>query len=228
MAKSVDWLQRNHESLYNQAKATVGHLTDQVLNRVGITGPILAWYNGEFIPKNNAFNLAFEDWLNPADRTPAKTATLKTAENEFKPVYRKLYTGYLKNNPLVTDTDLVEMGLPKRFSGVKTPPTPPTSVIEATVDTSVPATLIVHYRDKNDRGTAKPKNVRGTELKWIILDIPPTDWAQLLNSEFDTRTPIKLVFSGNQRGKTVYFALRWENNVGDKGPWSEIYSAIIP
>jgi hypothetical protein len=31
-----------------------------------------------------------------------------------------------------------------------------------------------------------------------------------------------------QRGKTVYFALRWENTRGEKGPWSEIMSAIIP
>jgi hypothetical protein len=30
------------------------------------------------------------------------------------------------------------------------------------------------------------------------------------------------------RGKTVWFRLRWENNRGQKGPWSELYSAIIP
>jgi hypothetical protein len=30
------------------------------------------------------------------------------------------------------------------------------------------------------------------------------------------------------RGKKLYFALRWENTRGEKGPWSEIHSTIIP
>jgi hypothetical protein len=46
--------------------------------------------------------------------------------------------------------------------------------------------------------------------------------------DFDTKTPVKLSFSGDQRGKTIYFALRWENNVGEKCPCSEIFNAIIP
>jgi hypothetical protein len=36
------------------------------------------------------------------------------------------------------------------------------------------------------------------------------------------------VFENDQRGKTVYFALRWENTRGEKGPWSAIQIAIIP
>jgi hypothetical protein len=96
------------------------------------------------------------------------------------------------------------------------------------VDTSIPATVGVHYRDKNKLGIGKPKGVHGVEIRHEILDEPPKDWDQLRNSSFDTRTPAQLVFKGEDRGKTVYFALRWENNVGEKGPWSEIYSAIIP
>jgi hypothetical protein len=228
MTAQSDWLHRNHESLHNQAKTTVNYLTEAVLTRIGVTGNAFVWYNGVFVPKYNDFDVAFLGWCNPADRTPAKTATLITAETGFKPVYRELYTGYLKGNPLVTDTDLVEMGLPKRHSGGKTPPTPPTTVVECTVDTSIPATILVSFRDKNEIGRAKPKGVHGVELRWIILDSPPRDWSQLTNSMFDTKAPMRLVFSGEQRGKIVYFALRWENNVGEKGPWSEIYTAVIP
>jgi hypothetical protein len=228
MRANHDWLQRNHESLYNQAKTTVNYLTVEVLTRIGIAGTVLIWYNLEFLPKFEAFCTAFVGWENPAERSPAKTATLMTAEGEFKPMYRKLYIGYLKGNPLVTDTDLVEMGLPKRSSGGKTPPSPPTTIIEATTDTSKPGIVGINFRDKNEIGTAKPKHVRGAEIAYAILDTPPTDWSQLIHSAFDTRTPAKLVFSGNDRGKTLYFALRWENNVGEKGPWSEIYNVIIP
>jgi hypothetical protein len=50
----------------------------------------------------------------------------------------------------------------------------------------------------------------------------------LIHSEFDTASPFTLNFQGHERGKTVYFCLRWENTVGEKGPWGEIYSAIVP
>jgi hypothetical protein len=228
MATKMDWLQRNHEGLYNQANSTVDYLTPEILDRIGITGASFNWFTTEFIPKHQIFNAAFLDWRNPAERNPAKTAALMTAEGDFKPLYRKLYTGFLKSNPLVTDEDLVSMGLPKRSTGGKTPPTPPTEMVEATTDTSKPGIVGINFRSKNEKGTAKPQHVRGAEIVHAILDSPPADWAQLIHSTFDTRTPAQLVFSGEQRGKTVYFALRWENNIGEKGPWSDIYSAIIP
>jgi hypothetical protein len=86
----------------------------------------------------------------------------------------------------------------------------------------------INYRDMNERGTAKPKGVHGVEIAWEILDTPPVNWEQLTHSAFDTRTPAQLVFHGEQRGRTLYFALRWENTRGEKGPWSEIYGTIIP
>ncbi|MDR0698540.1 MAG: hypothetical protein LBG28_04900 [Tannerella sp.] len=228
MGSDSDWLPRNHERLYNQANETVEYLSDDVLSRIGITGASYTWYSSDFIPKHNVFSLAFEDWKNPAARNPAKTAALISAEKDFKPSYRKLYNGFLRGNPLVTDEDLVKMGLPKHATGTKTPPAPPTEVIEATTDTSKPGIVGISFRSKNEKGTAKPKHVRGAEIVSAVLDSPPTDWSQLIHSSFDTKTPAQLVFSGEQRGKTLYFALRWENNVGEKGPWSEIYNVIIP
>jgi hypothetical protein len=43
-----------------------------------------------------------------------------------------------------------------------------------------------------------------------------------------TRTPHVLEFTEPQRGQTVYLALRWQNEKGEKGPWSEIQSTVIP
>jgi hypothetical protein len=207
---------------------TVKYLTAENLEKLGISGKSEDWYTHVFIVKYNRFGLTFEDWKDTSDRTIVKVAALDDAEADFITVYRQLYNGYLRSNPLVTDEDLISMGLPKHPSGVRTPPQPPTTVVEATADTSVPATITVNYRDKNGKGTAKPKGVHGVEIAWEILGAQPTDWSQLTHSAFDTRTPAQLVFSGEQRGKTLYFALRWENNRGDKGPWSVIYNAIIP
>jgi hypothetical protein len=222
------WLQRNHEALLNQANLTVNYLTAENLTRIGIAGEALSWYNSVFIVKHGIFAAAFAGWQNPAERSAVKIAVLKEAEKQFIEVYRKLYVGYLKGNPLVTDADLVEMGLPKRHSGGNTPPPVPNTLVEATIDTSIPACIKINYRDMNEKGTAKPKGVHGVEIAWVISDTHPVDWAQLTNSSFDTRTPAQLVFSGEQRGHTVFFALRWENTRGEKGPWGEIYSAIIP
>jgi hypothetical protein len=49
-----------------------------------------------------------------------------------------------------------------------------------------------------------------------------------ISKDPNTRTPYTFPFEYDQRGQTVYFALRWENTRGEKGPWSEIHSTIIP
>ncbi|MDR0728658.1 MAG: hypothetical protein LBF19_00825, partial [Prevotellaceae bacterium] len=77
-------------------------------------------------------------------------------------------------------------------------------------------------------GRAKPAGVHGAEIAWAILDTPPDDWGALTHSSFDTHTPFRLSFPGDDRGKTLYFALRWENTTGEKGLWSDIQSVIIP
>jgi hypothetical protein len=68
----------------------------------------------------------------------------------------------------------------------------------------------------------------GAEIGWDILDVPPVNWSQLRRFAFTTASPLRLGFEGNQRGKRLYFALRWENTRGVKGPWSEILDTIIP
>jgi hypothetical protein len=68
----------------------------------------------------------------------------------------------------------------------------------------------------------------GVEIRWAILDAPPVVIDDLLHSTFSTRSPHMFEFKGNDRGKTVYFCLCWLNTRGQKGPWGEIVSAIIP
>jgi hypothetical protein len=195
---------------------------------MGIAGEALAWFNNEFLAKYNAFVAAFLDWVNPAERTKDKSATLKLTEKQFVAVFRALYTGYLKKNPLVTNVDLVDMGFPERHEGGGTPSKPPTDYVEASITLTGPANITVAYRVKGSKSFAKPANVHGMEMKWAILDHTPEGWDELVNSVFDTATPLIMTFEGEQRGKMLYFACRWENNIGQKGPWSEIYSIIIP
>jgi hypothetical protein len=66
------------------------------------------------------------------------------------------------------------------------------------------------------------------ELVWATLDAMPADWSALTHSVFDTRTPLRLAFDGAERGRRLFYAMRWENTRGDKGPWSEIAETVIP
>jgi hypothetical protein len=66
------------------------------------------------------------------------------------------------------------------------------------------------------------------ELVWVIADTPPTEIEQLIHSAFATRSPLELTFKESERGKRVYYAVRWETGTVKKGKFSEIYSAIIP
>jgi hypothetical protein len=228
MNQKADWLPQNHEELYYMAARTVAYLTPAVLASIGIAGAAQAWYQDEFIPKYNKFKVSFDNWLNPAERTPIKIAILKSAEKNFKKVYRQLYNGYMKKNPLVMNENLLLAGFRKHSSDRRTSVLPPRTLIKARTETSTPATVIIHYQDANSPDKARSQGVHGAEIVWEILDAPTINWSDLTHSGFDTRTPIRLAFRSSQRGKTLYFAMRWENTRGEKGPWNNIEKVIIP
>ena len=71
------------------------------------------------------------------------------------------------------------------------------------------------------------QNSQAVRLRWTA-DYPPASIDELIHSDFDTTSPFTLKFDEADRGKRVYFCLRWESNTNLKGPWGEIYSAIIP
>jgi hypothetical protein len=231
MSRKEDWLPGNHEALYDKAKQTVSYLnTGGNRERFGLGGgtPPGVWYDTTFTPKYNAYTGAFETWQNPATRTTVVFANLNTAQGDFTPAYRQLYTGFLRNNPLVTDGDLIAMGLPQHSSGGHTPAPVPTTTPGVRIKLPAPGIVELDFFDATSEKRAKPDGVHGTEIAWAILDTTPTDWSQLVHSAFDTHTPYRFSFSGEDRGKKLFFALRWENNRGEKGPWSEIFDAIIP
>ncbi|MDR1493008.1 MAG: hypothetical protein LBT05_09845 [Planctomycetaceae bacterium] len=63
---------------------------------------------------------------------------------------------------------------------------------------------------------------------FAVLDEPPKSVHELTRSVLATRTPHVFEFTDEERGKTVYFAICWQNEKGERGPFSEIASAIIP
>ncbi|MDR1466364.1 MAG: hypothetical protein LBI40_01925 [Treponema sp.] len=133
----------------------------------------------------------------------------------------------LQNNDAMTDNGREELGIPIH-DPTPTPQPAPTTIPEVEVETPHPRTVRIKFRDEHTKRWGKPTHVHGLECLWLIAEEPPAKVKDLLHSEFATRNPLELTFEEDERGKKVYFAVRWESGAGKKGLWSDIYSAIIP
>jgi hypothetical protein len=228
-----DWLPRNHAELYRQAVMTRDYiLVPANRTRMGFAPdtPQGVWFDTVFTPAFEKVSSCYANWQNPAERTPRITTQLQEAEAVFIPEYRQLYTGTLKNSPLVTDDELQGMGLPKRSGGGHTPVPAPRRHPAAEADTSeLRRVTIAFFEDEDTHKKAKPHGVHGVEVLWAVFDhTQDVHISELTHSSFDTHTPLTLEFADEDRGKVLYFALRWENTRGEKGPFGPVLNAIIP
>jgi hypothetical protein len=185
------------------------------------------WLDDDLLPMRDKWNAAWAACENPATRTP----TITFAKNEQRKVYEKLLRLLIKSlqsNIRVTPDDLRGMGI-AILSPSRTPSPVADKSPDADVDTSIIGRLTVHFFEKGSHHRrGKPAGQHGAEIRWVLSDTPPTRWDELTHSEIDTSSPFTLQFENDLRGSTLYFALRWQNTRGEKGPWSEIQSAIIP
>jgi hypothetical protein len=171
---------------------------------------------------------AYAAFENPATRNHLIVTEKRNARNAYETEIRKFVKSYLAYNPAVTDNDREELGLtvPKHS---RTPAPVATTYPDFDIDSGTIRRLTIHFYDQGSKKSkAKPEGQHGAEIRWIISDVPVVDVPELIHSSFDTHTPLTLEFAGHERGKTVYFCLCWENTRGEKGPWSEIQSAVIP
>jgi len=208
---------------FNTAQETISTTANENRAAWNLDGQ---WLDDELLPKKVKWVTAWNAYLVPATRTPLITFTKTAARKEYEKPLR-LLVKILESNPRVTDEDRRGMGF-KVPAATKTVIPPPTTYPLFTVDSATIRLLTIHFRDSESSSKAKPYGVHGAEIRWSLLDTPPVTVNELTVSNFDTRSPFTLEFENNQRGKTVWFCLRWENTKGEKGPWSEISSAIIP
>jgi hypothetical protein len=164
----------------------------------------------------------------PATRTKLTVQDKNTARKLLEKTVRTAIKEFLTYNRLVNDTDRDGLGIPIHKTTRTSAPVAHEAP-DVDVDTSVLAHVSIHFFEKGHKHKkAKPAGQHAVEIAWIIRDTLPTRWDELLHSVVDTSTPHTFSFENDQRGMRFYFALRWENTRGEKGPWSAIQSAIIP
>ena len=210
------------DAAFNVWQETVSTAVEENANKWGLD---TQWLDASFRPACAAWNLAWKKYENPVTRTTLITAS----KNEKRAAYEKaliVLVANLKVNTKVTDDERRALNI--NIRDTKPTPSPvPVSFPIVAFDTSVTRRLTISFRDSVSNSAAKPKGVHGAEIKWLIADEKPLV-ENLTNSAFDTRTPYTIEFTDNQRGKTVWVCMRWENTRGEKGPWGDIESAIVP
>jgi hypothetical protein len=185
------------------------------------------WYQ-RLKAETAAFVAAFKVAGVPDTRTvvtvQGKNAARKTLEKDV----RQTVAEYMTHSRLLTDSDRDLLGLPVHKT-TRTPAPVAADAPDSDTDTSVIGRVgISFYERGHGHKKAKPFGQHCAEIAWVLSDTPVTRWDGLIHSNVDTNSPLTLSFENDQRGKTVYFALRWENTRGEKGPWSNIKNAIIP
>jgi hypothetical protein len=149
------------------------------------------------------------------------------AKKEGKHILRTFNNEYILYSTLVSEQDKIDLGNHPRDPTPTPIPVPPTRP-EIYLKILDIMRLAIHVWDQGSTRKAKPYGVDGAVIYWAILDHVPSSLEELTNSVLATRTPYVLEFTEQDRGKTVYIAMRWQNEKGRKGPASEIQSAIIP
>jgi hypothetical protein len=162
--------------------------------------------------------------------SPAKTSIIVAEKNAARKTLvaeiRALVDFRLKN-PIITDAQRIALGLHVRDT---TPTTikAPTSRPELDIDVFDVRRLKAAFHDMGSDNKAKPYGTNGAIIAYAVLDAPPADVNALTRSVLAIRTPHILEFTEEERGKTVYVVICWQNEKGERGPWSEIESAIVP
>lgn len=135
----------------------------------------------------------------------------------------------IQADPSVTNVAKQGLGITVRKTTRDPVPRPETVPALARIDTSTRAILRLFIVDSTTpESRAKPPGVKGCEIREQVGGTAPTDPEAMTFLAIETRPPYRADFDAADVGKTVYFALRWMNNRGETGPWSQIFSAVIP
>ncbi|MDR1561876.1 MAG: hypothetical protein LBS54_02155 [Dysgonamonadaceae bacterium] len=163
---------------------------------------------------------------NPITRTSGAIVARNNAREIYEKELRRVIKVYIINNPDVTDKQRMDMKLPIHKT-TRTPSQVSKKSPYLKVVTRLIRSLIIEFGE-SETSKAKPSGQQRIEFIYVISEERPTSIAQLNNSKSFTRTPINISFKESERGKTVWFAARWENTRAKKGPWTAIMYAIIP
>ena len=129
--------------------------------------------------------------------------------------------------PPMNEEDFLSLGL-RLPDTIRTDHVNVTEEVDFVLEISGIRQVHVRFWQQGLASMAKPAGYDGAVLDWGIFDTPPAEPEDLTNHTMASRTPHTIQFTEEDRGKTVYIALRWQNERGNTGPWSDIKSTVVP
>jgi hypothetical protein len=228
MTNKSRYLPTNHgqfDLFYKNIKQYVEQKTADSALGVGaewkhIPNEALEALNDEYASWNTAYGLTL------VAHTPAETLGKQNAYKMASRHLRGFINQYLRFPP-VTDMDRLALGI-RNPAVVRTSRKLPEEKVDFYFQLKDVQKIEVRFKVRGATSRAKPHGYHGAVIAWDLLDKPPTRHAELTRHVTATRTPYTLEFDEDDRGKTVYVAVCWQNAKGQNGSWTVMQSAIVP
>jgi hypothetical protein len=173
-----------------------------------------------------AFETAYAKHMQP-DSGKVSTEQKNLALKALKKGVQDMVNGHINHNTAVTADDRVALGLYNYKN--RGPVSKPETTVVLRIVAGLVREILVYITDSaTPESRKKPYGVVAVELVCAILDSPPAGVEVLPRYVTASKSPVRLIFREEDRGKTVYLAGRWKTARQQAGPWSGIISAIIP
>ncbi|MDR2551989.1 MAG: hypothetical protein LBD31_02335 [Treponema sp.] len=159
---------------------------------------------------------------------PVETSLKNKAKQDAKALLRPFVNIYLREDqPAVTGADRVAMGIPNRDTIPTYHPVP--AVRPETHAYPVgQGTHRVTVSNPQTGSFRRPSLVRGVAFAYRIRDLQDPKASPFdMPSVFQTKTVRDFHWSEADYGRVCDYAAAYENERGDRGPWSKVMSVII-
>ena len=174
------------------------------------------------------YELKYSVANNRSTQSPAATAAREASWIPVKEALIDLFNHHLLNNDAISteDKEALHIHLTGGGGGNISPAPTTTPIISLTAE-EISVLHVVYADSASPASHSKPSSVAFCEVVCKISDLPasPTECTDRYNI---SRSHESIIFTPDQRGKTLYGYARWVNRNGKQGPWSGLFSAIIP
>lgn len=222
MSSSGDWLARDREGVLKMAETWLTPIKTRGKVSWRMTEEEIEVFETALIEAQEANSV-------PKNLRNAKTNdTLKTSFTKLKTIMRDIKRRFFVV-PNILESEIVLLGL-------KPKDTTPTTIGKPTAKGIVNITYTKNGALQAnisfaDSSAASDKSNYGFRIFYGVFskdDAAPSSGKDLRESKFSRVKKVVFDFEPEDKGKTAYFCVRFENSKGETGVWGDLATAIIP
>jgi hypothetical protein len=209
---------------FNFQQKVIVDMAKENLARYGIP---VKWFRGKLLKAQKEWERTYGKSKDVATRSRVDTVAKTSARAQYEPLLSQLIK-IIKGNPDIPQAELVAAGIALSKGRGNKRNAPPGDAPSTELNTTLIRHIIILFWEFKSLLKGRPKNARGAEVRWVIADENPGDLEALIHWQFVTHSPFRLEFEECDRGKWVWFCVRWVGTGGEPGPWGMIQSVMIP